>query len=295
MQDGLVLLDKPPGKTSFEALTPVKRGLRTGKVGHAGTLDRFGSGLLVVLTGKMTRLIRAFADTEKHYTATILFGTETETLDPEGGITARGEVPAQADLEGVLRRFVGTIEQVPPAYSAVHVDGERAYERARSGRAVSPKARHVVVHEIELLRYQGAEAEISLRCGSGTYVRSLARDIAYELGTVSHVVRLRRTGIGDFGVDESIRPDDFDPDKDMLPPKAVADRLPGVATAVVSTDALRGVAHGAPLSPGDFERPPAEEGITLVTSRTGNVVAAVERNKGRFKYVFVAAGQEETA
>ena len=290
MQDGLVLLDKPGGRTSFAALSPVKRALGTGKVGHAGTLDRFATGLLVVLTGKLTRLIRVFSEAEKHYTARIRFGEETATLDPEGDRTAEGEVPEKEDLLRVLESFVGELQQVPPAYSAVHVDGQRAYREARSGKTVSLAPRPVLVHSIELLDFEPPEAVVEVRCGSGTYVRSLARDVAYKLGTVSHLSELRRTAIGDFHVDEAVSPDDFQPDRDLEPARLFADRVPGVSRATLRRQSEKRVRNGAPLSEADFTEPPRGEGIVLVMDPQGDVIAAAEQHGRAFKYLFVSAG-----
>jgi tRNA pseudouridine55 synthase len=289
MQDGLVLLDKPSGQTSFQALGPLKKSLGTGKVGHAGTLDRFATGLLVVLTGKLTRLIRVFSGSEKRYTARVRFGEETQTLDPEGEVTATGRVPEEDEISSVLPRFTGALDQVPPQYSAVHVSGRRAHELARGGRTATLEARPVEVFSLDLVGFDAPYADLVITCGGGTYVRSLARDLAYELGTVAHVTELRRTGIGDFGVDESIRPCDFKATRDLRPARELADRVPGVREARISEAVLRRVATGGPLSEGDVETASDEDGVIVLLSPEGRVVAAVERTGPRFKYVFVSA------
>lgn len=291
MEDGLVLLDKPAGRTSFEALRPVKRALGSGKVGHAGTLDRFATGLLVILTGKLTRLIRVFSDLEKHYVARVHFGTETETLDPEGNITARGEVPSEVALSHVLERFTGDILQVPPVYSAVHVDGGRAYQRARNGEHVEIPSRTASISSMELVRFEPPEAVLDIRCGSGTYVRSLARDLAYELGTVSHLVGLRREAIGTFGVDEAVSPDDFQADRDVHTAEEFVSRLEGVRTCELTPDAVRRVANGVPLTEREFADGPERDGILILLTPEGQVAAAAEKRESQFKYVFVAAGK----
>jgi tRNA pseudouridine55 synthase len=291
MPEGLLLLDKPAGRTSFEALGPVKRALGTGKVGHAGTLDRFATGLLVVLTGKLTRLIRVFSDLDKRYVARVHFGVETETLDPEGAVTARGAVPDADRLREIAGEFVGEIEQVPPAYSAVHVDGRRAYQRVRGGEQVTLDARPVTVRSIEVSEYDPPEAVLEIRCGSGTYVRSLARDIAERLGTVSHVTQLRRTAIGPFGVDEAVSPDEFVATRDMVGASAFADRLHGLQRVTIE-DALVGrVAHGAVLSPADAGATALEDGLVLLFTREGQLAAVTEKTGDRMKYVFVSVEQ----
>lgn len=294
MPDGLVLLDKPAGRTSFEALSPVKRTLETGKVGHAGTLDRFATGLLIVLTGKLTRLNRWFTDLEKHYTARVRFGEETDTLDPEGEVTSRGPVPDEAALRKAVETFVGEIEQVPPAYSAVHVGGARAYERVRRGETLTIEPRRVVVHGVSVRSFRDGEAVLDIRCGSGTYVRSLARDIAHHLGTVAHVRELRRTAIGAFDVDEAVLPDDFVATRDVLAPSAVAEKAPSIGTAVLAPDAVRRVAHGQRIHETDLSTRAGDGEVVLLLTPEGRLAAAVEHGDGGFRYLFVSQTEWDT-
>jgi tRNA pseudouridine55 synthase len=291
MPDGLALLDKPAGRTSFEALGPVKRELATGKVGHAGTLDRFATGLLIVLTGKLTRLIRVFSELDKRYVARVHFGVETETLDPEGAVTARGAAPDADQLREIMAEFVGDVEQVPPAYSAVHVDGRRAYQRVRGGEQVTLDARRVRVHAIEVSEYDAPEAVLDIRCGSGTYVRSLARDIAERLGTVAHVTELRRTAIGPFGVDEAISPDEFVPARHLIGAAAFADRLESLQTVTIEEGLAGRVAHGAALSCADAGATSLDDGLVLLFTKGGQLAAVTEKTGDRMKYVFVSVEQ----
>jgi tRNA pseudouridine55 synthase len=151
------------------------------------------------------------------------------------------------------------------------------------------------VRELTVIDYEPPVATLSVRCGSGTYVRSLARDLARAVGSVGHLESLRRTGIAGFEVDESVHPDEFVPEMDLWPPRKVATALPGVGTAVLRPEAVRRVAHGAPLQSEDFLEPPGGEDITLATTEDGEVAAAIQRRGPGFKYVFVAARQEETA
>ncbi len=288
MPEGLILLDKPAGRTSFEALGPVKRALATGKVGHAGTLDRFATGLLIVLTGKLTRLIRVFSDLDKHYVARVHFGVETETLDPEGTVTARGAAPDADRLREILAEFVGDVEQVPPAYSAVHVDGRRAYQRVRDGEQVTLDARRVRVNSIEVSDYDPPEAVFDIRCGSGTYVRSLARDIAARLDTVAHVTELRRTAIGPFGVDEAVSPDEFLAARDVIGAAAFADRLESLQRVTIAEDLAGRVAHGAALSPADAGATTLDDGLVLLFTKAGQLAAVTEKTGDRMKYMFVS-------
>ena len=209
---GWIILDKPLGLGSTQAVAAVKRNLREAgfgkktKVGHGGTLDPLATGILPIALGEATKLAGRMLDASKEYHFTVQFGTETDTLDLEGKVTASSDhCPVLADIEGVLHRFTGPIEQVPPAYSALMVDGRRAYDLALAGEDVVLKSRAVTVHEVSILD-QPAPDCITLRAhvSKGTYIRSLARDIALALGTVGHVTMLRRVRAGPFGLDQAI-------------------------------------------------------------------------------------------
>ena len=195
---GMVLLRKPAGLTSFEALGAIKRALGTGKVGHTGTLDKFAQGLLVVLSGRALKLSPWFSRCDKRYEATIRFGVETDTLDPEGSSIACAEPPSREAVEAVLPQFTGSIMQAPPAYSAIHINGKRASALARAGEAPEMKQRPVHIYRLELRSWNPPLAEIFVHCSSGTYIRSLARDIAGATGSRAHLSALLRTGIAGF-------------------------------------------------------------------------------------------------
>jgi len=198
---GLILFDKPEGITSFDALRDIKRSLGTGKVGHTGTLDKFASGLLIVLAGRALRLSRWFTHCDKKYIGKIRFGEETDTLDPEGKIIAEAAVPSREDVEKVLSGFTGDIMQAPPAYSAIHIDGKRASDLSRGGKEIKMKERKVTIFKLELLSWEPPFAEIFVHCSSGTYIRSLARDIALAAGSRGHLCELKRTHVGGFNLD----------------------------------------------------------------------------------------------
>lgn len=212
---GLALLRKPEGITSFQALAPIKRALGSGKVGHAGTLDRFARGLLVVLAGPYARLAPYAMSGEKHYRGLVSFGSETDTLDPEGRVVAVAPPPSERSLLDALPAFRGVILQRPPAYSAVHVGGRRAYQVALEGGEPELKERKVEIRSLELLSYESGKALIELRCSSGTYVRSLARDLAAACGSRAHLRALERLAIGPFRVEDAVGPDAFDPAHDL--------------------------------------------------------------------------------
>lgn len=229
---GWIILDKPIGLGSTQAVSAVKRALREGgypklKVGHGGTLDPLASGVLPVAVGEATKLAGRMLDSDKVYAFTIRFGEETDTLDGEGAVVAASEVrPTTNAVEAVLARFTGTIEQMPPAFSALKVSGKRAYDLARAGEDVALATRTVTVHSITRhpglvpgsaeppaaapggarMPAQGRHDEVTLiaHVSKGTYIRSLARDIAHALGTVGHVTMLRRLKAGPFTLDSAI-------------------------------------------------------------------------------------------
>ncbi len=244
---GFAIVDKPVGMTSFKFLATLGRKLGDHvKSGHAGTLDSFASGVLVCLFGRYTRLSDYFMGTGKGYEADVLFGEETDTLDPEGSVVATAPVPTLAALEAVLPAFRGAILQAPPAYSAVHIDGERAYERARKGQDVQPKPRPVTIHALELLSYEAGIARVRISCSKGTYIRSLARDIAIACGSRGRLSALRRTGSGLFNIADAIRPDDFGPDSLRVLTPDVATGL-GLGVIQLEHEESKAFSNGLPL------------------------------------------------
>ncbi|BBE33757.1 tRNA pseudouridine(55) synthase TruB [Sphingosinicella microcystinivorans] len=208
--DGWIILDKPLGLTSAQGVAAIKRlwrqaGFPRPKIGHGGTLDPLATGVLPIALGEATKLTGRMLNGDKAYDFTVRFGVATETEDAEGAVVATSDVrPSRSEIEAVLPRFTGPIEQRPPAYSALKVDGERAYARARAGETVVLALRGVTIHALDLLEANGETATFSVACSKGTYVRSLARDIAKALGTVGHVVMLRRTKAGPFGLESAI-------------------------------------------------------------------------------------------
>ena len=284
MTEGIILLDKPPGQTSFQSLGFLKRVLGTGRVGHAGTLDKFAEGLLVVLAGRMTRLCPFATSLDKEYLAVFQFGRGTDTLDPEGTITAEGPVPAREEIEHALAAFRGAISQVPPEYSAIHVDGKRASEAARSGQEVRLKPRQVVVHRLDLQDYHPPEASFRIVCSKGTYVRSLARDIAAAIGTCAHVRQLRRIRIGGFVVEDAHTPQTFRAEEHVLPPAAFFSAAPALGRFAVRERWVGAISRGIPLDEEMFERPPAD-GIFGAFTGDERLVAVIERAGGRLRYL----------
>lgn len=208
-----ILVDKPAGPTSHDVVSTVRHALGRTKAGHTGTLDPFATGLLVVLTGRATRLAPFLTGLDKTYRATVRLGERSESGDPEGPITPGGPVPDEAAVRAALATMTGVIEQQVPALSAVRVDGERLYARTRRGEEVERPRREVVVHRADLISYDHVNGlvEIEIRCGSGTYVRQIAVDLGESLGCGGYCSALRRTEVGDLSVNSALAPEDVQP------------------------------------------------------------------------------------
>lgn len=208
---GWVILDKPPGMTSTQAVGVVRRLYDAQKAGHAGTLDPLATGVLPIALGEATKTVPFAVDGAKAYRFTVRWGAETNTDDAEGEIVERSDArPTKNDVEGLLGRFVGDILQVPPAFSAIKVDGERAYDLARSGETVELEARPVTIDRFELVEMPDADTGVfEAACGKGTYVRALARDLGRQLGCFGHVIALRRTQVGAFDVESATTLDEL--------------------------------------------------------------------------------------
>jgi tRNA pseudouridine55 synthase len=223
--DGVLLLDKPEGLSSNHALQRARRSMDAAKAGHTGTLDPFATGLLVCCMGRATRICGTMLGADKAYRATLRFGEETDSGDLTGNIVA--QAPATftgvdtAALREVLSRFVGTIEQIPPMYSALKRDGKPLYEYARQGIELERPPRQVTIHRIELLGCDGMQADIEVDCAKGTYIRTLAQDIGRALGCHAHLSALRRTRVGPFSLDGAVSLDTLhamtEPSSALLP------------------------------------------------------------------------------
>ncbi|WP_226699179.1 tRNA pseudouridine(55) synthase TruB [Qipengyuania gaetbuli] len=249
---GWLVLDKPRGLGSTQAVGMVKRVLRQGghaktKVGHGGTLDPLAEGVLPIALGEATKLAGRMLDASKIYDFTIRFGEQTDTLDTEGEVVERSEViPSAAEVSAILPRFTGPIEQAPPAYSAIKVDGKRAYDLARAGEQVEMKLRGVTIHALDLAG--AGEGEVTLRAhvSKGTYIRSLARDIAQALGSCGHVTYLRRVKAGPFLEEQAISLDKLEEiakgaplEHLLLPLEAGLDDIPALSLDPDSAQAVR--------------------------------------------------------
>lgn len=278
MTKGFLVVDKPSGISSNQMVGKVKKTLGTKKVGHAGTLDPMATGVLVLAVGKVTRLIRFIQDQEKEYVATAMFGVATDTLDADGAVLSREPMQFdEDDLEAILPRFRGTISQVPPMVSALKHEGRRLYELAREGQVVERDARRVEIHELEILSVGPPpypEIEFRVVCGKGTYVRSLADDMASVLGGQAHLTALRRTRIGTFGIADSLSVDDLDSWKDyLITPAAALSAYPAVT---VDEETARGVRNGVRFVGGPLVEGPEGEPFSVLNDG-GDLIAVYAR------------------
>jgi tRNA pseudouridine55 synthase len=296
---GLILLRKPEGVTSFRALGPVKRRLETARIGHAGTLDRFARGLLVVLAGPYSRMAGYVQAGEKAYRGLARFGAETDTLDPEGKVVAEAAPPTRETLEAALPLFIGKIMQAPPAFSALHVGGARAYELALAGRPPEMKSREVTIRSLAILSYDGRDAELELRCSSGTYVRSLARDLALACGSRAHLVGLERLAIGPYRLEDAVDAEEFDPERDLRTMRRPEAASLGLGTATLPGRLVEGFRNGARLDPKDFHDRIEGEGApgsaTAVFGEGGELLGVVRIQGRDLRYVVVLPRSERKA
>lgn len=211
----MILIDKPAGISSFGVVAKVRGYLRNEcghkvKVGHTGTLDPFATGLLILLSGKMTKKSNEFLKLDKEYLADLKLGFKSSTGDPEGEIEKVDDrVPDAKEIEDILQTFIGEIEQIPPKYSAIKINGQRAYKLARKGVDFEMPVRRVIIYNIDVLEYEYPRLVIRCRVSSGTYIRTLAEDIGLKLGVGAYLTALRRTKIGEYSVDKTRTLKDF--------------------------------------------------------------------------------------
>jgi tRNA pseudouridine55 synthase len=251
--EGLLLIDKPPGITSHDAVDRVRRALGVRKIGHAGTLDPMATGLLLMGVGRATRLLRFLGDLPKEYQGEAVLGIETDTLDADGEIVCRDDEAAskvtEAELRGAMAGLTGDLEQTPPAYSAVKVEGERLYKAARRGEAREVPPRAVRVGAFDLESFAPPAFSFLVRCSGGTYVRSLVSEVGATLGCGAHLSRLRRTAIGPFLANDARPPEDPGSPRDAV---AAVQHLPSVDLTVEEAGAA---SHGRILGPAGIKGP----------------------------------------
>jgi len=258
---GLIILNKPPGLTSRQAVDRVERLIRPVRCGHAGTLDPLAAGVLVVCVGAATRLIEYVQRMPKRYRSVFLLGRRSETEDIEGEVTLVPDdpIPTREQIEAAAGRFIGRIEQRPPAFSALKIRGRPAYQLARQGRLVELAPRPVEIHRIEVVAYRYPELTLAVACGGGTYIRSLGRDLAHALGASAVMSALTRSAVGDFTLDGAVDPGELVAEtlpRYLLPPIAALADLPRVR---LSDKEVRRIRNGQTVDRPEMLLPPAQE------------------------------------
>ena len=296
--DGILVVAKPAGPTSHDVVALVRRLTGVRRVGHGGTLDPFAMGVLPVFLGRATRMVEYHLDDEKAYRATVVFGASSSTDDLDGEMTpGDGPSPQRVAVEAALERFRGEIEQIPPDHSAVHVGGKRAYEVARGGDKPALSSRRVTIHALDLIEWDASDvdrpvAELDVRCGAGTYVRALARDLGTAVGSGAYLGALTRTASGPFRIEaahplERVREAlaNGHAEQLLLPPDAGLEAIPQVQIPAADMEALargqiirvRGPLSGASDGPAVLDG----AGVVRVVDEAGRLAAMARVEKGR--------------
>jgi tRNA pseudouridine55 synthase len=298
---GVLVVDKPAGPTSFEVVARVRRALRARKAGHAGTLDPAATGVLVVCLEEAVRLQQYLTVGEKAYLATIAFGAATDTQDAEGRVVAEADASGLAEetVRAALTGFVGELDQVPPMFSAVRVDGRRLHEAARAGEEVPRSPRRVRIDALQLLEllppHGGRRlARVSVRCGKGTYVRTLAADLGGVLGVPAHLAALRRTASCGFGLEQAIPLPELEALARQGGPEALRSRLvpmaralPGMPRVDVTPAQATDLVHGRSIAADPAHAPGA---LVAAVDGLERLVAVCAAGDGRLRPVRVLAG-----
>lgn len=276
---GFLNVYKPTGKTSHDVVAIVRRITKIKQIGHTGTLDPFAEGVLPICIGKATRLIEYLND-EKAYIGTIQFGSSTTTYDTEGEVVKTSDkIVTQEDLEENLKFFRGEIEQLPPIYSAIKVNGKKLYEYARAGQEVKIEPRKVTIFELELVNFNQAaqQAEIKIVCSKGTYIRSIANDLGEKLGAFGHLIKLVRIKAGDFYVEDSIKLEDLNSPEIVLNKLIYPTEKLNFAAYNLNEEEKRKISNGNAITPSQaFE---IDEFVTLMDNEK---LAAIAKFDGKF-------------
>lgn len=284
MPDGFLVLDKPRGWTSREAVDRVVAILNTRRVGHAGTLDPLATGVLVICVGKATRLTRFLHETDKEYHAVFRLGVTSPTDDADGPVTEvpNAPVPTAPEIEECLQGFLGVIEQKPPAYSAIKVAGRRAYDLAREGAELDLRPREVTIYTLKAVRYEYPWLELAITCGTGTYVRALGRDLGEKLGCGAVMYSLNRLRVGPFRLEQAVKPEALTPETAAANLRPMSEGVAHLPRAIVEPPELclllRGLKIRCPES-----LPDVESGQKVaVFNRNGELASVAMKTAGGF-------------
>jgi len=283
---GLVLLNKPRGITSFRVLGSLKKSINSKKVGHTGTLDKFAEGLMLVLTGKMTKLAPFFTNMDKEYRAVFKFGEETNTLDPEGTVIFSSAIPSFEEIKNQIKYFTGKIMQLPPDFSAIHVNGERAYKLAVKGEKPVLKERPVTIYDYKVENWVPPYLHVKVNCSKGTYIRSLARDLGRATSSRAYVSELQRTKVGDWNIENSVLPENIDPDKDIFSGKNLFKQISSINIYDVNSIQAEKILNGFPITRWMEKENSLLDGYTAVF-RNDKFLALLFKNDKNIMYKFV--------
>ncbi len=289
LRDGIILIDKNPGFTSSDTVRMAARRLKSGKAGHTGTLDRFASGLLVCVTGSFTRLANYLTDQDKEYEAVIEFGKETSTLDPEGDIIAEGAVPDLSVIESVLPSFRGTVLQRPPAYSAVHIDGKRAYKRAKAGEELVMPERSISIDLFDILEWNPPFLTARIACSKGTYIRSLARDLAIAAGSRASLSALRRTRVGSSLVENAVNAKELNSETPLETSRESMEMILGLTGATIIQDYAGDFLNGKTIKNSMFSDIPDLDDL-ICFDEDGRFLGVLVRQQQGYRYGMVNGG-----
>jgi tRNA pseudouridine55 synthase len=294
---GWLVIDKPAGMTSTRVVAEVKRLLNAAKAGHAGTLDPMATGVLPIALGEATKTVQFAMDGLKSYRFTVRWGEARSTDDCDGEVTESSRVrPDRAAIEAVLPRFTGEIQQVPPRYSAVKIDGRRAYELARADEAVELKARRIWIERLQPVAQPDRDHTVfEVDCGKGAYMRALARDMAVALGTVGHLAALRRTAVGSFDEADAIRLDNLEAlvhsagrQVPLLPVETALDDIPALSLTGIEANRLRSGQPVSLLRRSDLARTAGLcDGMAVCATSGGKAVAITRYEAGQIRPVRV--------
>lgn len=285
--DGLILLNKPKGVTSFQEINMVKKILGVSKCGHAGTLDKNAEGLLLLCLGKATKLMKFLVGFDKKYEAEIQFGAATSTDDACGEVIKQhqGNAPIEFSIiKKHLTKYIGEMEQVPPDYSAIHVDGKRAYKIALAGKGVHLKSRRITIYENKIISFQNSVLTIEILCSSGTYVRSIARDLGKDTGYFAYILNLKRTKAGPFCLENaSTREEIAAQNFHLIPPIGIVDFLPSLMLKEEYESKLK---NGFPLHENMFKNSSPIDGYHKIIYQN-QLIAIIKKENHHFQYDLV--------
>jgi len=279
----VLLLNKQAGETSFQSLGKLKKLLGTRKVGHTGTLDKFATGLMVVLSGKLTRLNPLFTGMDKRYQAQIYFGKETDTLDPEGQVIAEAAIPQLTDIEQSLSGFLGPQKQIPPIFSAIHVNGKRAWKRALQGEEVEMTPRQVEIYSMKILTWESPVLTLDVCCSKGTYIRSLARDLGLACNSRAHLIALNRSEVGSFHQDMIKKEEPYR----ALDAWDLADYLENFQRLLVNESTAEDLGQGKDINLMKSLLPELEAGFCGLYNKKRQLLAVIKYQQWKPSYLFV--------